>query len=443
MTSIAVVVLDTLRRDTFNEHFNWMPGTKFENAYSTSHWTVPAHASLFTGKYPSEIGVHGKSVDLDCQKAVIAEKLRADGYSTRMFTANPQIYMWDGWDRGFRDHVGPSNLDPKYDNLVDWEEFYSKNTKTGIRKYFSALRYCIEDDSPTIPSLKRGYELETSTPDSGASSVLKRIKSIDVGSKDFLLINLMDVHTPYYPPEEYRSYADPVNVVFADSFSDEELNKERIRTAYKDSVRYLSDKYKDIFTILSEKYDYIITLSDHGELLGEHGMWNHSYGLYQELVKIPLVVSGQNIQTKSIPRSVSILDVHQTIADLADVDVESRGENLLNSSKKQEHLFEYHGLLSWHQDQFDRKNIPEKTFNRLDTPLDGVVDDECFAREDHDEGIVVERGKTNSEDASEKIDKIISQFKRTPHGGMDDQDADDDDDVSDEVKSRLEDLGYA
>ena len=59
MAAIAVVVLDTVRRDAFDEYFDWLPGRWFERAYSTSHRTVPAHASLFTGTYAGEIGVGG------------------------------------------------------------------------------------------------------------------------------------------------------------------------------------------------------------------------------------------------------------------------------------------------------------------------------------------------------------------------------------------------
>jgi len=48
-TSIALVVLDTLRKDSFDEHFDWLEGVRYDNAWSTSHWTHPAHGSLFTG----------------------------------------------------------------------------------------------------------------------------------------------------------------------------------------------------------------------------------------------------------------------------------------------------------------------------------------------------------------------------------------------------------
>ncbi|WP_262180173.1 hypothetical protein [Haloarcula laminariae] len=65
MPNIAVVVLDTLRKDAFDGHFDWPPSVSFENAWSTSHWTVPAHRSLFTGQYPSETGVRARAERFD------------------------------------------------------------------------------------------------------------------------------------------------------------------------------------------------------------------------------------------------------------------------------------------------------------------------------------------------------------------------------------------
>ena len=64
MTNIALVVLDTLRYDAFEEFFDWLPGVRFTNVFSPGHYTIPAHAGIFTGQYPSEVGTHAKSEDL-------------------------------------------------------------------------------------------------------------------------------------------------------------------------------------------------------------------------------------------------------------------------------------------------------------------------------------------------------------------------------------------
>ena len=72
----------------------------------------------------------------------------------------------------------------------------------------------------------------------------------------------------------------------------------------------------------------VVFLSDHGELLGEHGLWNHSISLHPELIEVPLVVSGPGFADETRRDHVSLLDVHRTVADLLDADVSSRGRDL-------------------------------------------------------------------------------------------------------------------
>lgn len=98
-SDIAIVILDTLRYDAYLRNFELLDGKKFSHAFSTSHHSIPSHASLFTGRYPSEIGVHVKSPALDCKEATLAEKLRDAGYSTFGLDENGQLATWEGWDR--------------------------------------------------------------------------------------------------------------------------------------------------------------------------------------------------------------------------------------------------------------------------------------------------------------------------------------------------------
>ena len=104
--NVALVVLDTLRFDAFHEQFDWLPGIRFTNAWATSHWTVPVHASLFAGKYPSELGVHVDNQALDCPEPVIAEQLSETDYTTRAFASNIILARPFGFDRGFDEYAG-------------------------------------------------------------------------------------------------------------------------------------------------------------------------------------------------------------------------------------------------------------------------------------------------------------------------------------------------
>lgn len=433
MTSVAVVVLDTLRSDYFEKHFDWLDGLRFTNAYSTSHWTIPAHASLFTGLYPSEAGVYAKSPSLECDTPVLAERLREAGHRTRFFSGNGNITAWPGWERGFSEFVKPRELDPRFENTVDWDEFDDSIDVSGPRKYLRSVLHCINADEPTVRSLKHGYHrMRKSNADGGGADILTRLKSTDFRSDDeFLTVNLMETHTPYHPPP---GVDDPVRVSIGQAFADNVDSPDRIRSAYDHSASYLSEIYEEIHDVLRRDFDYVITLSDHGEMLGEHGLWNHGYGLYPELTRIPLVISGSNVDEEIRSEPTSILDVHATIGALTDVAVDGRGRNLLDDDFQARHrLVEYHGFMDSHRDQFEREGASLATFDERDEPLYGFVTS------------TGEYGYQTHSDGLRFTDEVIDGFEELLLEKRDSLDEVDQKavDVDDSVKQRLRDLGYA
>jgi arylsulfatase len=433
--NVAIVVLDTLRRDTFERYFEWVPGISFENAYSTSHWTIPAHASLLTGRYASEVGVHGKSRDFDCPDRSVVEALHDDGYTTRTWMANPQVATWDGWDRGFDEFLAPRKIRPDADDSLDWQAFY-QNTSRSRLTYLRALGHAITSSSPTIPSLRYGFHISRrNVADGGAGAVLERARRTDFGNEEFLLVNLMDAHAPHYPPKPFRTVDEQVNFLIGDAFADRITDPDRNRRAYDDSAAYLSATYREIFRELRRDFEYVITLSDHGEMLGENGMWNHGYGLYPELTHVPLVVSGDGIGDETRTDVASVLDVPETVATIAGIDFEGHGKKLLGDDRSAERLVEYHGFLPWHEDQLKRKGVPD-VFDRFDGPLRGfVTSDGKYVFETHEEGPVSPAGPVRS-DEIERLEALVSDLsERTTEA--------DTSEVSPAVRSRLEELGYA
>jgi arylsulfatase A-like enzyme len=435
MTSVAVVVLDTLRYDTFLDHFDWLDGKHFTNAYSTTHWTMPAHASLLTGRYPSEVGVTAKSRSLDCEAPTLPEVLQADGYTTRMFSANINLVIQSGWDRGFDRTLGMEALDPDSANTLDWREFLDGLDASRYERYLRAVWECLASDVATVPSLRQGLRMARGSDHQNAETMLKRVRHTDFGDREFLLVNLMDTHTPYNPPAPYRSADEPMNATIADAFADAIDDPEAIRQAYDDEATYLSDSYRKLFDVLREDFEYVITLSDHGEMLGEEGMWNHGYGLYPELVHVPLVISGGGIDAETRDEVVSLLDVHRTVAEAMGVSVESRGQDLLGAVESRDQLVEYHGLFDTHRQQFTRSGISDALYDRLDVPLDGFVTaDGCYAYQTHDDGFRVTGNAIEDPEASLKSLRgdIVRQ-----------EVAPEETDVSELTRQRLKDLGYA
>lgn len=436
MTSVAVVVLDTLRYETFLKHFDWLDGKRFSNAYSTAHWTAPAHASLFTGQYPSEVGVTAKARTLDCEASTLPEVLRADGYSTRMFSANVNLVIEDGWDRGFDQTVGMTALDPDSENTLDWQEFLNGLDAPRYERYLRAIWACLTSDVATIPSLRHGFRMTRGTDHQKAGTILRRVRHTDFDDREFLLVNAMDTHTPYNPPAAYRSADGPLNATIADAFADAVEDPDAVRRAYDEEAAYLSDIYRELFDELRNDFEYVVTLSDHGEMLGEEGMWNHGYGLYPELLHVPLVVSGEGVDTETCEAVVSLLDVHRTVAEMMGVAVSSRGQNLLDGVASRDALFEYHGLFDTHRRQFTKNGLSDATYDRLDTPLDGFVTaDGCYAYQTHDDGFRVQ-GDSIVEEPEAYLESLREDVTRR-------ETTEAETDVSEMTMQRLEDLGYA
>lgn len=440
--NVAVVVLDTLRKDAFDDHFDWLPGRRHERAFSTGNWTVPAHASLFCGRLPGALGVHAKQTTLDCQEQTVAETLSATGYRTRAFSANPNISRPFDFDRGFDQFEGSWRLDGLEHDTFDWDVFIAEHSDEGTVRYLRALQECIRGDCATLPSLRTGLQIKlrdlglgADPPDDGAQAALSFVESTDFGDEEFLFVNLMEAHAPYAPPEEYRTTdanVDELTTYSALKATIEggpDADDELLRRAYNDSVRYLSDVYEEIFAELSESFDLIITLGDHGECFGEHGVYQHAYGLYPELTRIPLVVSGADFSGTS-DDVVSLLDIHATILDAAGVDARFAGHSLLGGSEQDNRaIVEYHGVRAVDGGKLKSDGLDPAPFDERQL---GVAEGEVYGYETR-EGFTV--------DGDGDADALRSQV-RLHRSEANWRESGETDEISGQIRRQLEDLGY-
>ena len=384
MTKIALVVLDTLRKDTFEKYFDWLPGTRFENAWSTSHWTVPAHASLFTGQYPSDAGVYARSQSLDCDGPVLAEALQKVGMRTYGFSANPHVAPHFEFDRGFDTFKRPLRGRVEDDDLFPWREFLDQSNRSFPIDAVAAVAECIRGDYDTSASLRKAarwvrlnHQLGSSDVDDGASEALREIKKTEFEDDSFLFINLMEAHAPYLPPKKYRrkGYAseEVLNLGLSATISGRTADSHATKQAYEDCVHYLSEVYRSMFELLDD-FEYIITLSDHGELFGKYGVWAHSYGVFPELTRVPVVITGPDRDSDTSHRLVNLLDVHQTLLGLGGVDGPSAGHSLFDTPSRQESLTEYHGFTHMSKMESLRENgIERERIEKYDEPRFGIA----------------------------------------------------------------------
>ena len=411
MTSIALVVLDTVRYDVFSEQFDWLPGTWFDHAHSTSHWTGDAHASLFTGKYPSEAGVSVADWSLSTPESTLAERLSAAGYDTRAFSANINVSEPYDYDRGFDTFEGTWRLDLPKPTVFNWFRHMEENERPAPLAYADGIGETLRGGYDVGRSLRLGLrQAVTGTrfdrTDDGARAFGRTVEALEPDDRQFLFANLMEAHQPYRTPPAERTappaaigpafeatlrarFDDPAAAladgVDPNSVDPPSLDRERARAAYDDCVRYLSSVYADAFEQLRSSFDYVFTLADHGELFGEHGAWEHGYGLYEPLTHVPLVVSGPGFPDEHRPDPVSLLDVHRTVLALADgVDPAGRGRDLRTVDRSARYLTQYNGIASMRREALRERGYAQSAIDTVDVEYRGLVADNYYGFESGD-----------------------------------------------------------
>ena len=437
--NIALVVLDTLRKDAFDNHFDWLPGTSFENSWSVANYTVPVHGSLFAGKYPSELGVHAKSEEFDCPEPSLAEELSAAGYKTRAYSANPLVTHMQSFDRGFTDFRSGWHVKSADPDLFDWSAAIGNApVSEPLTRPYAVFKCLLDGDTPTVESLRAGWEMFRA-PDDGAKEALSMLQETTFADQEFLFMNLMEAHGPYWPPDDYDTTDLPDLSI--DEASDTVLagdaDHRLYREAYDDCVRYLSDMYRQMFAELRESFDIVITLADHGEMFGEYGASRHYHGVYEELTHVPLVVWSGEEERQCRDDVVSVLDVHATVLERAGVNGESRGKSLfdLDERKSRARLTEYLGFRPHRLEILQDRGFSDDEIATYDVELLGVaMTKNYYGFQTVDEGYQ-ERG-TATDNPAETLNRLESEREvRTVET--------DSTEIDEKTRRHLEDLGYA
>ncbi len=273
-------------------------GRYYTGFYSTSCWTVPSHASLFTGLYPVRHQATQESVQLREEWDTLAEILRQEGYRTIGISGNPAVCADLGFAQGFdaflemwRGHIkgrySPARVHP---NNRAAEQFLKHRSQD--RPFFLFLNY-IEAHSPYEPPRR----FLRSMLDEGDS--IQRV--LDRPSKRPSL---------YYLKQ---------NVITTSEFMD-------FGRLYDGELAYLSWAIEELFLSLEKqgltKNTLVIVTSDHGENLGDHGHYTHVFSLYNTTQWVPLIVLDPNEKEpgKRIDALYQIHDLFPALLDAAGVD---------------------------------------------------------------------------------------------------------------------------
>ena len=293
--NIMVVVFDTLRYDlfkkfvTYNKQFakDIIDFTNFDNAYSPSPWTLPSHMSLFTGLYPSEHGIHETPTSelinvfkdsLKYSGKYITDIASEQGYKTIGFSANPMISELTGFNLKF-DYF--ETID-----LLDIQKF--KNLHINSNKYVHKGVSAIGGMKAMLLGFPRnkGYKL-----------VLSKLQQCELVTPFFLFINFMEAHDPYFNAYHCYNSRRSLNDLFGlKKISN--VGKDRLKNKYYYQISTISLIINNLIKFLKDRKMYdntiIILTADHGQALKEKNYYGHGIYLYDELVRIPLLIKGIN-----------------------------------------------------------------------------------------------------------------------------------------------------
>ncbi len=340
-SNVLFVVLDTVRKDHLTPYGYDQPttpslesfaaeATVFESAVAPAPWTLPVHASMFTGLYPSQHGADQGSPYLD-DVATLASVLSAAGYDTACYSSNAWITPYTNLTRGFDDHDTFFEVMPG-DFLSGplsraWQLV---NDNDSLRNLASRI---VRVGAKAHARLASDEGADSKTP-----AVVDRTKSfIERSQSDdgwFAFVNLMDAHLPYHPPEEYRSRfapdVDPSDVCQnskeynsgARAIDDDEWAD--IRGLYDAEIAHIDAELGRLFEWLeaTDRWDdtTVVVCADHGELHGEHDLYGHEFALYDELINVPLLVKHPALEGDRRTDLVELVDLYHTTLDALEVD---------------------------------------------------------------------------------------------------------------------------
>ncbi len=327
--NVLMIVIDTLRADhlaSYGYARQTSPnidriaagGVLFENAISPSSWSLPSHASLFTGRYQFEHGIADipPMTPLGLRNppmnglTTLAEVLETRGYRTGAFSANRvNVTANLGFGHGFThfEDYFQSPADAFLRTLYgrEFARFYLNRTEhSKVKRLLRRLKF--------DPLMDRSDE--GSIKSIGALGVQKRAATVNQellqwidsgrGNRPFFgFLNYIDVHHPYGGPPSFNQ-----------RWKDDTLIDQ-----YDDGIRYVDDCIADLMRALQIRglasNTLLIITSDHGESLGDHSIAFHGEALYREQTHVPLIFwfPGQIPAGARVPTPVSNASVPATL----------------------------------------------------------------------------------------------------------------------------------
>jgi len=332
--NFLLIILDTVRAASlsafgyerattpFLERFA-REGVRFDRAYSPSSWTLPAHASMLTGRWPHEVSADW-NLPLDEQFPTLAELLREQGYATAAFVANYSYTMPEtGLDRGFQKYstfpARPAEV------LASWSVGRWVSERGRVRRLVGSQEILNRKQADVVRREFLGW-VEGLGGEGGRRPF-------------FAMLNLFDAHAPYLPPAPYNALFGDGRIGFHPktkfehrevalgahirrTFPPDEVARHRV--AYEGAIRFIDAQLELLLEELRRRGlldgTVVVITADHGEGLGEGGGFMHGGSLFSDLTThVPLVIRYPAVLPAGtvVSREVSLRDLPPTLVAMA------------------------------------------------------------------------------------------------------------------------------
>lgn len=302
--NVVFLVLDSLRKDrlsVYNDEIEFTDSIQaladdavvFDDAVTQAPWTLPSHASMFTGLYPWEHGTtHARSYFDGSHETFLSEFADA-GYDTAAITSN----IWITPHKGMTDDF-------------DYVENFLGTADNTISQRLSKLSTKLYDSLGTLPKRVIGRQLDRAFRLFGVDDSCKSEETVaavesyldghPAADPFFCYVNLMEPHEPYHPPAEYLDRHGVVDTADIpqrqkDLFTMDDPDFEALRRIYDASVDYTDDLVGRITDSLAANGladdTVVVVLSDHGQALGEDdGLFGHQFTTIDPVIETVLFV---------------------------------------------------------------------------------------------------------------------------------------------------------
>ena len=326
--NVLLITIDCLRVDhlsCFGYHKNISPeldslakeGVMFTQAITNGPSTPASFPSILSSTYPLMYNDYPKISE---RRTLISEILKEHGYKTAGFNSNPYLSKYSNYNKGFdffEDYLSRKSEDISFrkkilNKLREYDSLYA------IMKKINNIKKKIDIENKNSP-----LNLPYQRADRVNADSLAWLEQNQDGF--FLWLHYMDTHHPFYPPKEFSKFnikqmeeAEKYLIENPDVLDEKILNN--LISLYDETIQYVDYCLGKLFLELKNKNLWdstlIIITADHGEEFKEHGDFSHIAKLYDELIHVPLIIKGSQIQSNiSIDNIVSLIDLAPTILD--------------------------------------------------------------------------------------------------------------------------------